>query len=193
MQEHVAIQLSKLLKKQHEIEEEIECLKAAQIKKGVEASGFSLDDFLKIKESVKLFNKDYDYCLKLKDLKNQDQAFAEEFYDKVESCTDYMTKNDNGTYTIKLADCTVTYTPRPKFSVIDMNEETKLAAIQAIMENGYWQALDINEENYLQMNKILKEQTEAVGETFENLPGVVDRNFYLKEEFSVRKNIKRSK
>ena len=193
MQEHVAIQLSKLLKKQHEVEEEIERLKAAQIKKGVEASGFSLDDFLKIKESVKFFNKEWDYCAKLKDLKNQDQAFAEEFYNKVENCTEYMTRNDNGTYTIKLADCTVTYTPRPKFSITDMDEETKLAAIQAIMDNGYWQALDINEENYLKMNEILKNQTEMSGETFENCPGIIDRNFYLKEEFSVRKNTKRSK
>ncbi len=193
MQEHIAIQLSKLLKKQHEVEDEIERLKASQIKKGVEASGFSLDDFLKIKESVKFFNKELDYCAKLKDLKNQDQAFAEEFYDKVESCTDYMTKNDNGTYTIKLADCTVTYSPRPKYSLVDMDEDTKLAAIQAILDNGYYKALDINEENYLQMNKILREQTEMSGEKFENCPGIIDRNFYLKEEFSVRKNTKRGK
>lgn len=189
----MAIQLSKLLKKQHEIEEEIERLKAAQIKKGVEASGFSLDDFLKIKESVKQTNKEGDYVVKLKDLQNQDKGYAEEFYNKVESCTDYMTKNDNGTYTIKLADCTVTYTPKPKYSLVDMDEDTKLAAIQTIMDNGYWQALDINEDNYLKMNEILKSQTEMSGENFENCPGIIDRNFYLKEEFSVRKNAKRSK
>ena len=190
--EHVAIQLSKLLEKQHEIEKELDELKTAQIVNAVQKT-IPYDSFLRIKEDVKKSGKEEKYVERLTELKAEIEQCQNTFNTLVTEATEYMQPDEKGNYFIKLADCTVTYSPKPKFTVGDMDESTKLEAIQEIVENEYWDAIDINKEKYMEMNQILKEQAEDNGEAFQNCPGISDRTFFLKEEFAVRKKAKKSK
>lgn len=186
MEEHIIVKVSQLLKQKHEIENKIEELKLNQIKKSVEDAGLDYDAFLEAKEAIKNGNKDENFVAELNRLKNEDDRFAQDFYADIANAIDYMTPNEKGGYVAKLSDCTVTYTPKPRYQVVPMDEETKEEAIHLILENNDFAALNINEEKYIELNKKLREQ----GET-KNCPGIEDRVIYLKEEFTIRKKGKR--
>lgn len=185
---HSIIDLSKLLKQKHLKEDELKDLKNQQIKKAVENCGVTLEDFMKIKEEIKKVNKENDFVEKVKNLEVEIETETNSFYEKVAEATEYMVPDSKGDFSVKLADCTVKYSPKPKYSVLDMDDETKLLAIQKIISNEFWDALTINEDKYIELNELLKGQ---LGRNFKNCPGIIDRDFFLKEEFSVRKSSKK--
>lgn len=185
MQEHSIIELSKILKEKHQREDELKNLKNSQIKKAVENCGVTIEEFLKIKEEIRQVNKESDFVERSKFLEAEIEAETSAFYEKVAEATEFMIPDSKGEFTVKLADCTVKYSPKPKYLVLDMDEDTKLAAIQKIIASEFWDALSINEDKYIELNELLKEQTKMG--IFRNCPGIIDRDFFLKDEFSVRK------
>lgn len=192
MEEHNIVKLSKLLKEKHVVENNIDMLKERQIRKAVEENGVDYDTFLRIKDSIKKAGKEDRYLQDLELLKDQKTDMENKFYDAVAKSTRFMLPNEDGTYSVKLADCTVKYMPKPKYSVVQMNDEQKMRAVQTILNNQFYEALEINEDAYMKLNDLLKEQTTKNGGRFQNCPGIVDRDFFLKEEFSVRKSARKN-
>ena len=189
MTEHIVIALSKVLEKKHKIEDEIDELKEAQIRQAVEKCGVPYETYLAAKEEIKRANKDKDFVAALSELKDKNEEAQEEFESKVAESTDYMVRGKDS-YSLKLADCTITYKPKPKYHVIDMDPVQKEKAIKTIIENEWWSALEINSDAYIVLNEVLKLQNP---QSFKNCPGIIDRDFFYKEEFSVRKSSKKSK
>lgn len=172
------LKLSKDLKELHDIEDNMERLKEKRIKESLDDLGLSVDEYDEIKSYVLSKQKEKEYAEKMKELKKEKEDKEKDLYADITKSVDYMTYNSKtGKYSLKLADCSITYNPKFPYYVSFQDEEEKENAIQKIIDSGWLDCLEINEEKYLEK---MNEKT--------RLPGIRKRDNFVKSEFSVRRN-----